>query len=138
MTPNKALQRTVLALRTRPPLSAGVRRPMCRAAVFVTLLSASVCLASDPPKAPLKSGTYRFQWKDAEFANSPGFPVKVEIDGERIRVVNEQKDRAAPVGTLDEGVLMWHAQSKQWILGHDESDKFAPTVGGCGDSDPYV
>jgi hypothetical protein len=95
-------------------------------------------LVADGPEVPLESGAYRFQWKDAEFPTSDGFPVRVEITGKRIRIINERTHREVPVGELADGELMWHAKSGQWILGHAESDKLAPSVGGCDGADPFV
>jgi hypothetical protein len=95
-------------------------------------------MPADGPSVPLESGTYQFQWKDAEFASSDGFPVRVEIADRRMRIINERTHREVPVGELDEGELMWHAKTGQWILGHAETDKFAPSVGGCAGADPFV
>jgi hypothetical protein len=98
----------------------------------------SACLGAHEPDVPIASGTYPFQWKDAEFPNSSGFSVTVEISGNRVRVNNQRTQGAAPVGELAIGELMWHVKSKQWILGHSESDKLAASVGGCDDADPFV
>jgi hypothetical protein len=110
-----------------------------RLAVLITaLLQFSLCFAASPPQVPLASGTYRFQWKDAEFPNSSGFAVKVKIKGQRIRIVNEKTHGSAPIGVLEEGLLMWHAKSSQWIVGNDDSDKEAESAGGCDTSAPSV
>ena len=101
------------------------------------LFSLSASVAADPP-TPLPDGAYQFRWKDAEFPNSTGFPVKVEIAGTEIRVVNEKAKGSAPVGELERATLMWHSKSGRWILGADEADRLAPSVGGCGDGDPHV
>ena len=98
-------------------------------------LSASVAAA---PPTPLPDGAYQFRWKDAEFPNSTGFPVRVEIAGTEIRVVKENSEGPAPVGELERATLMWHSKSGKWILGSDETDSLAPSVGGCGDGDPHV
>lgn len=109
------------------------------ALVVLPCLGVSGCnAAADGPGVPLESGTYQFQWKDAEFASSDGFPVRVEIADRRMRIINERTHREVPVGELDEGELMWHAQTGQWILGHAETDKVAPSVGGCEGADPFV
>jgi hypothetical protein len=105
---------------------------------MIALLWLPACFAADVPRWPLPSGTYEFQWKDAEFQNSSGFPVKVEINGSRIRVINERPHGSVPVGELESATLMWHAKSGRWVLGVSKDDNLAPTVGGCGDSDPHV
>jgi hypothetical protein len=87
---------------------------------------------------PPESGVYKFQWKDAEFPSSDGFPVRVEVADKRVRIINERTHREVPVGELADGELMWHVKSGQWILGHAESDALAPSVGGCDGADPFV
>lgn len=106
-------------------------------AVILAFRGLSGCVA-DGPDVPLESGAYQFQWKDAEFPSSDGFPVRVEIADKRMRIINERQHREVPVGELDDGELMWHAESSQWILGHAEDDKLAPSVGGCDGADPFV
>ena len=107
------------------------------AAALFTLLCTAGCFAPREPSVPLKSGTYRFQWKDAEFPQGNGFPVLVEISGNRVRVMNQRAQGAAPVGELERGNLMWHARSKQWILSEAESDRLPPDVGPC-DPGPHI
>ena len=68
---------------------------------------------------------------DAEFPLSPGFPVTVKIQGKRITVVNEHQHSVIPKGVLEKATLMWHTSSKQWILGHEDTDRHAAEVGGC-------
>jgi hypothetical protein len=111
---------------------------MRRALVIAVVLGSSVCLGANVPRIPLPSGTYRFQWKDAEFSNGPGFPVSVTITGRSIVVTNKNKHGAAPLGDLDGGVLLWHSATRQWIISDNPSDATASSVGGCGDSDPAV
>lgn len=111
---------------------------MRRALTVALLLGLSVCLAASPSRPPLASGEYRFQWKDAEFPSGTGFPVKVTISGRHIVVTNEHPHGEVPVGELENGLLLWHAASEQWIISHDAADAKAESVGGCGDSDPFV
>jgi hypothetical protein len=105
---------------------------------FSSGMEVSVIVHASRPEVPLASGTYQFQWKDAEFARSDGFPVRVEIVDNRMQIFNDRKYREVPVGKLEDGELMWHPKSSQWILGHAETDKFAATVGGCAGSDPFA
>lgn len=44
--------------------------------------------AQADPALPIKSGTYLFQHRDAEFPNAHGFPVRVTIRGDKITVIN--------------------------------------------------
>jgi hypothetical protein len=120
------------------PLNSGVRRGMRRVLPVALLLGLSACLAANPSRPPLASGDYRFQWKDAEFPSGSGFPVKVTISGWHIVVANEHPHREVPIGSLEEGTLLWHSPSTQWIISNDADDAKAESVGGCGDSDPFV
>lgn len=80
---------------------------------------------------PIKSGEYTFQYRDAEFSNSSGFPVRVSICGRRIVVTNPKSHGSIPAGIVEKATLMWHSKSHQWILGHRDVDHEAPEVGGC-------
>jgi hypothetical protein len=101
-------------------------------AVFIGLLGAVFCgiVRADPP-LPVKSGEYTFQHRDAEFPNSQGFPVKVSIRGYKIVVTNPKPHGPIPSGILYDATIMWHAKTRQWILGDSDSDREAPEVGGC-------
>jgi hypothetical protein len=107
-------------------------------AIVIALACVPACLPANGPEPPFVSGTYQFQWKDAEFPNSAGFPVRVEISERQVRIFNDREHRAVPVGELANGELMWHPNASQWILGHAESDTLAPSVGGCDGADPFV
>jgi hypothetical protein len=120
------------------PMLSGRMDGMRCLAIAIALVFMSACSAENGSKIPLVSGAYQFQWKDAEFPTSAGFPVRVEISERRVRIFNDREHRAVPVGELANGELMWHAKSSQWILGHAESDKLAPSVGGCDGADPFV
>jgi hypothetical protein len=109
-----------------------------RAAIAVTLLTCAASSAAAEPSLPLESGTYAFQWKDAEFANSAGFPVKVVIDGRKVSIVNEHAGGAAPLGELESAELMWNTKVGKWVLGYSEADKVAPDPGGCSGEGPHV
>ena len=107
-----------------------------RIAPVVAALCVSVSAAAEPP-VPLPDGKYQFQWKDAEFGDSPGFPVQVEISGRSIRVLNESKRHGVPLGEIENAVLMWHETLGKWILATSPSDSTATSVGGCGDDEPH-
>ena len=107
-----------------------------RIAPVVAGLILSASATAEPP-VPLPDGTYQFQWRDTEFASSPGFPVRVEISGQNIRVVNEGSRVGVPAGEIAHGTLMWHERLSKWILASSPDDATAESVGGCGDNDPY-
>jgi hypothetical protein len=85
------------------------------------------------PSLPIRSGQYLFQLKDAEFPTFPSVSVRVTISGRHIKVISaDSLSTIHPKGTVvDEGTLMWHAASRQWIIGEAESDKTREDVGGC-------
>jgi hypothetical protein len=129
----------MLGLREAAQVNNGpAHRRMRVVAAVIVLACLSACLGPDGPEIAVESGEYQFQWKDAEFPTGTGFPVRVEIIESRVRIINDRAHRAVPVGELANGELMWHAQSSQWILGHADSDRLAPSVGGCDGADPFV
>ena len=83
------------------------------------------------PALPIKTGEYMFQHRDAEFPNSPGFPVRVAIHGNKITITNPKPYGQIPSGVIDQATLMWHAVERQWILGHSDADREASEIGGC-------
>jgi hypothetical protein len=121
-----------------PTVLSGRKDGLRFVAIALALVFMPACSAANGPEIPVASGAYQFQWKDAEFPNAAGFPVRVEISERRMRIFNDREHRAVPVGELANGELMWHANSSQWILGHAETDKLAPSVGGCDGADPFV
>lgn len=94
--------------------------------------------AAGEPKLPLPSGQYVFQHRFAEDPQFPSIRVQVKISGSRIVVVNPRASATFAAGTLAEGRLMWHAASRQWIIGNDPTDKSAEEVGGCSDGPEVV
>jgi len=103
--------------------------------IFFTMLSGT---AQADPALPIKSGKYTFQHRDAEFPSSPGFSVKVVIRGNRITVINPKTYGPIPAGVIDKAMLMWHSKEKQWILGHKDTDRNAPEIGGCSDGPDII
>jgi hypothetical protein len=102
--------------------------PYRAALLFLSVLAA----CSDTPTPPLADGEYSFELKDAEFPLEEHIDVIVRIRGERIFVVNPSPDDIFPQGELEQGKLLWHTVSKQWIIAHSDADATAPAVGGCG------
>jgi hypothetical protein len=100
------------------------------------LITAAV--ASAAPVQPLPSGQYTFEHRYAEQPSIDSIKLTVTIKGDRIYVANRDSAKVFPLGEIDSGRLMWHAQSKQWIVGHRKSDRFAPEVGGCSDGPSVI
>jgi hypothetical protein len=103
-----------------------------RRLLFACVACLPVAVHADP-SLPIRSGQYHFQLKDAEFPTFPGVSVSVTISGRHIKVTSaDSSSTLHPKGTVvDEGTLMWHAASRQWIIGQEESDKTREDVGGC-------
>ena len=95
----------------------------------------SSCRGSESDDPLLPSGDYVFMHKfaEGEQVRFPGSPVTVRIDGRHIVVINNESTSVFPVGVIDQGTLMWHAASRQWIIGTEADDADAAQVGGCSD-----
>jgi hypothetical protein len=85
-----------------------------------------------------KNGTYIYDVAFAEWqGRSLGATVIVEIK-DSIIVVKCNKELSCEKGEIiDSGIIMWHKETEQWIIGHSPEDKYAKEVGGCTDG-PYV
>ena len=103
---------------------------------ILTVLIAMPACASEP--LPLASGEYRFRHRFYEHPSIPSIDVTAKIVGRRIAILNPSSGPVFPSGTLAEGTLMWHAASKQWIIGRSDADARAEEVGGCSDGPEVV
>jgi hypothetical protein len=104
-------------------------------AIVLTLVSAA---AASAQRLPLRSGDYTFRHKFAEQPDVPSFTVTARIRGRHIVLIKRDRSGAFPKGVIAEGTLMWHAKSRQWIIGDRPSDRYAPEVGGCSDGPEVV
>ncbi|HEY1137241.1 MAG TPA: hypothetical protein VGE64_07110 [Xanthomonadaceae bacterium] len=89
-------------------------------------------------RLPIRNGEYAFRHRSAEHPNLPAHPLVARITGTRIVLLNRKASSVFPIGVVAEGDLMWHAASKQWILGKDAADRTAEEVGGCSDGPEVV
>lgn len=96
-----------------------------------SLLALAGCLAASDPPIPLSSGDYEFTHRFAEQPGIESMRLNVHVDGAHVIVVNPVASPPFPAGVLDEGTLMWHAATGQWIIGHEESDRTLRDVGAC-------
>jgi hypothetical protein len=53
-------------------------------------------------------------------------------------LVNESESDVFPRGILEEGTLIWHKKSAQWIIGQVPADADAGEVGGCSDGPAVI
>jgi hypothetical protein len=89
-------------------------------------------------RLPIRDGEHAFRHRSAEHPNLPAHPLVARITGTRIVLINRKSSSVFPLGVIAEGELMWHAASKQWVLGHDPADRTAEEVGGCSDGPEVV
>lgn len=103
---------------------------------LVTLLAFSA-VAAEPP-LPIVSGDYPFQHRFAEHPSIRSIELTATISGRRIKLVNRQQSDVFPKGVIAEGILLWHAESTQWIIGQNDAAQYAKEVGGCTDGPEVV
>lgn len=113
-------------------------RPQMRLLGVLIGLSLAASVSASSPKPPLSSGEYAFQHRFAEQPSIPSIPLTARIRGDRIELINSTSDKVFPLGVIESGTLMWHAASKQWIVGHQRSDRRAAEVGGCSDGPAVI
>jgi hypothetical protein len=95
------------------------------------LVAISACATSSKPAPPLGNGRYVFQQRFTEHPDMAGLQLDVHIQSRRIKVYALKGDEVFPAGLLEEGKLMWHVKTQQWIIGIDEKDRAAEDAGGC-------
>lgn len=59
------------------------------------------------------------------------------VQGRHIRFTSKPNSSVFPPGVVEEGILLWHVPSKQWIISQNEADAEAAEVGGCSEG-PFV
>lgn len=106
--------------------------------LLIAVTITSTCSAESEPQIPLSSGQYVFQHRFVEHPTIPSIPLHVTISGSHLVVVNPAASDPFPAGVLAEGQLMWHAASKQWVIGHETSDRSAQDVGGCSEGPEVI
>ena len=98
-----------------------------------------ICLVTNAQKP--KDGTYTYSIAFAEWGGkSLGATCTIKIKGNSIRVIhNGNKNLTGIKGEIiDQGIIVWHAKSKQWIIAHNSKDKNAKEVGGCSDGPSVI
>lgn len=86
-------------------------------------------------------GNYIFDMAFAEFqGKSMGAQVRVKIKGDRIKVIYEGVGNlTAENGTIfEEGLIIKHQKSGEWIISQNPKDKFAEEIGGCSDGPAII
>ena len=84
-----------------------------------------------------KDGTYTYKIAFAEWGGkSLGSSVTVVIKGNSIKVIANDKTNLS--GTrkgdiIEQGIILKHKKTGQWIIGNKANDIFAKEVGGCSE-----
>jgi hypothetical protein len=81
----------------------------------------------------LKNGTYRFIIRDYEYHGQEVGTCRVTIKGNRIKAIytSHGLTNIQTGDVFDEGLLLWHRKTKQWIIGQTPKDAHAKEVGSC-------
>lgn len=106
--------------------------------ITLIALAASSVAAVSAPRQPIHSGQYTFQHKFVEQPTIQSISLTAKITEYHIELINELQSDIFPKGVIAEGILMWHSKSRQWIIGHRNSDRYAKDVGGCSDGPEVV
>ena len=88
-----------------------------------------------------KDGTYTYKIAFAEWGGkSLGATCTVKIKGNSIKIIHNGKGNLTgnKGDILDEGIIMKHAKTGQWIIGHSRKDKNAKEVGGCSEGPSVI
>ncbi len=106
--------------------------------LFLCALCLPVPASADDPPIPLATGRYEFQLRFSEHPTIHSIKLIAEIVGDHIELTNADSDDVFPFGVVEEGTLMWHEPSQQWIIGDSDADRNAGEVGGCSDGPDVV
>ncbi|HEX6915308.1 MAG TPA: hypothetical protein VF145_08705 [Chitinophagaceae bacterium] len=104
--------------------------------VCLVLFACTVTVAQKPA-----DGIYTYAMAFAEWqGKSLGATCTVIVKGDSIKVIhNGNSNLTGKEGDiLDEGIIMKHAKTGKWIIGHSEKDKDAKEFGGCSDGPAVI
>ena len=106
------------------------------------LLAFAVCLFVQISNAQKpKDGMYTYSIAFAEWkGKTNGATCTVIINGDSIKVIhNGSKNLSGDKNDIiDQGIIMKHAKSGKWIIGHDEKDRNAKEIGGCSNGPSVI
>ncbi len=108
-------------------------------ALLIGLQAPSICAKEESSSSvPLVDGRYRFTHKYAEHPSMKSITLEGVVKGNHIVLINNDSFDVFPKGVIEEGTLMWHAKSRQWIIGHTPDDARTEEVGGCSDGPSVI
>ena len=89
-----------------------------------------------------KDGTYTYKVAFAEWGGkSLGSTCTVVIKGNSIKIIANDKTNFNEIkkgDIIEQGTIMKHKKTGQWIIGHVAKDIFAKEVGGCSDGPTVI
>jgi len=88
-----------------------------------------------------KSGTYTYKIAFAEAnGKSLGATVIVIIKVNKIKIVHNGKPSLTGQKgeIIDQGIIMKHARTGKWIIGHNSKDRYAKVIGGCSEGPSII
>jgi hypothetical protein len=87
------------------------------------------------------NGTYTYAIAFAEWqGKSLGSTCTVIIKGDSVKVIHDGKGTLSgnKGDIIDQGVMMKHTRTGNWIIAHNPEDKDAEEVGGCSDGPSVI
>lgn len=106
-------------------------------ALLSVLFATVVCSCASRMSPPIAQGQHTFVVRFEEHPDMTGGHLDAEVRDGHIRLTSKPDSSVFPAGLVEEGVLVWHAASKQWIIGQTETESELAEVGGCSDG-PFV
>lgn len=100
--------------------------------LLLLLLFVSIITNAQHPK----DGIYHYKIAFAEWqGKSFGTTCTVIIKGNKIKILSNGNGKltAKKGHIIAQGIIMKHAKSGKWIIGHNARDKEAEDIGGCSD-----
>ena len=89
-----------------------------------------------------KDGIYIYRIAFAESGGqSLGHTCRVIIKGDSIKIIDNGKTALSlskKGDIIDQGIIMKHARTGKWIIGHTAKDKNAKQIGGCSDGPQII
>jgi hypothetical protein len=129
-----------MGLRSAPKLAAVIKtkkytKLMKTSNIILKLLGFSLILVTATTFGQLpKSGVYEYEVAFAEWSGkSLGTTVMVIISGDSIKVINNGSLSGEKGEIIEEGKIIKHKSTGQWIISTKPEDEYAEEVGGCSD-----
>lgn len=80
-----------------------------------------------------KNGEYSYSVEFAESGMITKDAVTVLINNNQIKIINNGILSGKKGEIIEEGIIVKHKKSGEWIIAHNEKDALAKEIGGCSD-----